>query len=194
MYTIGVTHSWTLAARRFVTLRCLSIALMPERSAPPNSHHLDRLRKVSKVMDDAVSVPGTKFGVGLDGVLGLLLPGVGDAVGGVTNSYALFAGYKMGAPPLVLLRIALWAVADLLVGAVPLLGDGIDFFLKSNRRAVRLLEAWAASPDRVSHNSKTVLLAVAGGLILLLVGVCALIVWGITSIVGALPTIGSWTI
>lgn len=182
-----------LAAHGFATLRCLSAAPMSERSAPPNSHHLDRLRKVSKVMDDAVSVPGTKFGVGLDGVLGLLLPGVGDAVGGVTNSYALYAGYKMGAPPLVLLRIALWAVADLVIGAIPLLGDVLDFFLKSNRRAVRLLERWAASPDRVSHNSKSVLLAVAGGLILLLVGVCALIVWGITALIGALPS-GSWTI
>ncbi len=167
---------------------------MPERSAPPNAHHLDRLRKVSKVMDDAVSVPGTKLGVGLDGVLGLLLPGVGDAVGGVTNSYALYAGYKMGAPPLVLVRIALWAIADLVLGAVPLLGDVIDFFLKSNRRAVRLLEAWAASPERVSHNSKGALLAIVIGLILTLIGICALIVWGITAIVGALPTMGSWTI
>ncbi len=159
---------------------------MPERSAPANAHHLERLRKVSKVMDDAVTLPGTKFGVGLDGILGLV-PGVGDAVGGATNSYALYAGYKMGAPPLVLIRIALWAIADLVLGAIPLVGDLIDFFLKSNRRAVRLLERWAASPDRVSHNSEGVLLAVAAGLILLLVAVCALIVWSVASVASLLP-------
>jgi hypothetical protein len=159
----------------------------------PSSPHLDRLRRISTVMDDAVKVPGTKFGVGLDGILGLVLPGVGDAVGATANGYALFAGYRMGAPPLVLVRIALWAIADLLLGAVPLLGDLLDFFLKSNRRSVRLLEAWAASPDRVSRNSKGVLLAVVLVLLLVLAGVAALVVWGIVAIVGALPTVGDWS-
>jgi hypothetical protein len=170
---------------------------MPRSATPPaaldTDPHLARLRRVSRVMDDAVSVPGTRFGVGLDGVLGLLLPGVGDAIGATANGYALYAGYRMGAPPLVLVRMALWALADLLLGAVPLLGDVLDFFLKSNRRSLRLLEAWAASPERVARRSKGVLAAVAFGLIALIVGVCTLVVWGIASIVGALPTVGDWS-
>jgi hypothetical protein len=34
-------------------------------------------RQLAKVMDDAVTVPGTRVGLGLDAVLGLL-PGIGD--------------------------------------------------------------------------------------------------------------------
>ena len=41
---------------------------------------LERLRKLTHVLDEAFRVPGTSLHVGLDPVLGLL-PGVGDLVG-----------------------------------------------------------------------------------------------------------------
>lgn len=37
-------------------------------------------RQLARVMDDAVTVPGTRVGVGLDAVIGLV-PGIGDLVG-----------------------------------------------------------------------------------------------------------------
>ena len=48
--------------------------------------HLARTAEVEKVgnlvrwLENLVRVPGTKFGVGLDALLGFVLPGVGDAV------------------------------------------------------------------------------------------------------------------
>ncbi len=36
-------------------------------------------RQLAKVMDDAVTVPGTRIGLGLDAVIGLV-PGIGDVV------------------------------------------------------------------------------------------------------------------
>lgn len=91
-------------------------------------------------MDDGFVIPKTNLRFGLDPVLGLLLPGVGDAAGAV-STLALFAlAFSRGAPYVVLLRMALNVGIDTLLGAVPLIGDAFDFGWKANRRNLALLE------------------------------------------------------
>lgn len=46
----------------------------------PNGASLQRLRKFSRLLDNAIGIPGTSFRVGLDPILGLI-PGAGDFLG-----------------------------------------------------------------------------------------------------------------
>lgn len=90
-------------------------------------------------MDSALPVPGTRWRVGLDSLVGLI-PGIGDAAGFAVSGYALLEARRLGAPTSLLLRMALNIAVDALVGAVPLLGDVFDAGFKANRRNLRLLE------------------------------------------------------
>jgi hypothetical protein len=73
-------------------------------------------------------------------------------------------------------------VVDVVIGAVPLLGDLFDVAWRANTRNVRLLDAWRERPAATTRASG---LAVAGMLVALLV-VIALAVWGSIVLVGAL--------
>jgi len=138
--------------------------------------HLRRLRTITRVMDEAFRVPGTRFRFGLDGLAGLI-PGLGDALTATISAYALLAAARTGAPKSVLGRMAGNILLDTLVGAVPLLGDGFDFAFKANRRNLRILEQYAAAPARTRRASRGMLAAAAGVVVLVIVGAVALAIW-----------------
>jgi hypothetical protein len=93
-----------------------------------------------RFLDDGISVPGTKFRIGFDGILGLLLPGAGDAMTAAGALSLFYLAVQRGAPRVVLARMALNVAIDALVGAIPVLGDLFDFGFKANRRNLRLIE------------------------------------------------------
>lgn len=96
------------------------------------------------LMDDGFRVPGTEIRVGLDAALGLLLPGVGDALGAVGSLSLFWLALRQNVPRVVLLRMALNVGLDALVGAVPVLGDLFDLTWKANRRNLILIQAASA--------------------------------------------------
>src|SRR5512141_2676907 len=106
---------------------------------------VERLRSLTRVLDDLVPIPGTRFRFGLDPIIGLV-PGLGDAAGAVFAGFILLTAWRAGAPAAVLLRMAGNIVVDTVVGAVPVLGDLFDFGWKANRRNLRLVERWEAEP------------------------------------------------
>jgi hypothetical protein len=95
-------------------------------------------RQLARVMDDAVTVPGTRFGVGLDAVLGLL-PGIGDAVGSALSTVIVRDAILARVPMTVLARMALNLVVDALLGLVPGVGDLLDVAHRANRKNLHLL-------------------------------------------------------
>ncbi|MCK9824900.1 DUF4112 domain-containing protein [Nocardioides cavernae] len=95
-------------------------------------------RQLAKVMDDAVTVPGTRVGVGLDAVLGLL-PGIGDAVGSALSTVIVRDAILARVPMAVLARMALNLVVDALLGLVPGVGDLLDVAHRANRKNLHLL-------------------------------------------------------
>ncbi|HYE58476.1 MAG TPA: DUF4112 domain-containing protein, partial [Rhodothermales bacterium] len=101
-------------------------------SRPEGEAHLGHLRRIARVLDDLVPVPGTRLRFGVDPLLGLV-PGAGDAVGAGVAAYALFVAYRLGAPPGVLVRMTLNVLVDALAGAVPLVGDLLDFGWKASK-------------------------------------------------------------
>ena len=57
--------------------------------SPQHEARLTRLRLLSRVLDAQWSIPGTRYRVGLDGLVGLM-PGVGDAAGALLSTYILY--------------------------------------------------------------------------------------------------------
>jgi len=116
-------------------------------------------------------VPGTRFRVGLDPLLGLV-PGIGDALGALASSYLVLVAVRLGAPASVVGRLVLNIAVDAIVGAVPFLGDLFDFAFRANVRNLALLEEWLERPGPTRRASGAVVAAALLAM-LLLVGALA---------------------
>lgn len=105
--------------------------------ARPGSR-IERLEALARLLDTRFTLPGTGVRFGLDGLLGLI-PGVGDTVTGLISAYLIAEAAKMGARKRTVLRMAWNAGLDLVLGAIPVVGDLFDFAFKANRKNVGLL-------------------------------------------------------
>ena len=94
---------------------------------------------LSRVLDTWFRIPGTQIRFGLDGIVGLV-PGIGDALGGIASCIIVLAAYVRGAPLITILRMVVNVGIEVLVGAVPVLGDLFDIAWRANRRNYHLLE------------------------------------------------------
>ena len=111
-----------------------------------------RLGRLAWLLDSAIQIPGTRFRVGLDAIIGLV-PGFGDVVGVLLSSYIVREAARAGAPTSVLLHMA-WNVAvEGIVGMIPFAGDVFDAAWKANQRNVALLEAHFENPRRTRRSS-----------------------------------------
>lgn len=105
---------------------------------------LRRVRRLSYLLDDWLRIPGTPYRIGLDGLIGLL-PGFGDVIGAFLSAYILLEAMQLGVPKTTLLRMVGNIVIEMLVGAIPLLGDIFDVAWKANRKNAALLDAYVHS-------------------------------------------------
>jgi len=126
-------------------------------TAGSEADDLRRLDKLSQLLDNAFTIPGTRFRMGLDGIIGLI-PGIGDAAGAVLSLYLIFQAARLGLPVSTLLRMVGNVALETVVGAVPVVGDIFDVVWKANIRNMALLRghrplgiAKARTP-RVSRN------------------------------------------
>ena len=102
---------------------------------------LERLERLSILLDTAIIIPGTNIRFGADAVVGLV-PGIGDAITTALSAYLVYEAYRLGAPSHVLARMIANVAFDGVVGAVPFAGDVLDVLFRANRRNVRLLREW----------------------------------------------------
>jgi hypothetical protein len=134
-----------------------------------------RLRRVGWLLDDSIPIPGTRFRLGIDQIIGLV-PGIGDLVGGVLSLYIIVEAWRLGVPRGVLARMG-WNVAvDTLVGEVPILGDLFDIGFKANLRNLALIDAFVRRPADVRRTSRRFVALLVAGLLLLTAGAIALAV------------------
>jgi hypothetical protein len=107
----------------------------PDEKLPPD---LLTLRKFADFMDRAVAIPGTNQRVGLDAAAGLL-PGVGDVVTGDMTAWIVVTALRHRVPMPKIFRMLVNMTVDLLVGAIPVLGDVFDVFHRQNVMNMRIL-------------------------------------------------------
>ena len=111
------------------------------------THDLQRrmhaLRSLQRWLDEAFLVPGTSIRFGWDPIVGLV-PWVGDVLTALLSSAIVLQAHQMRLPRIVQLRMLMNVAIDLVVGAIPIVGDAADAFWKSNSMNMVLLERHAA--------------------------------------------------
>jgi hypothetical protein len=110
---------------------------------------LERIRNLVHLLDTAFEIPGTRWRVGLDAIIGLI-PGVGDLVTTGLSVWILYEARELGVRKRTRARMVWNVVADFVVGAVPLAGDVFDAAWKANVRNLKLIDRDLARPDRAT--------------------------------------------
>jgi hypothetical protein len=140
---------------------------------------------LTRWLDDLVRIPGTNVGFGLDGVLGLLVPGAGDAVTGIGSLSLLLLALRRGVPSVVIARMVVNIGIDAVIGTIPVFGDVFDFGYKANRRNLELIRRHTADPLRKPTAGDYALVglgfALAALSVLLPIAVAAFVLGGIAS-------------
>jgi hypothetical protein len=145
-------------------------------------------RAVAWLMDELISIPGTRIRFGLDPIIGLFsalgIP-VGDALANVVSSVSLVEAIRKGLPFRSTLRILGNILLNAGGGSVPVAGDLFSFLFRSNSRNRDVIESYLASAEAVGR--KPSWWRVAGSLValvvtmLLAVLVCLLVYVYVTS-------------
>jgi hypothetical protein len=132
---------------------------------------------LSHLLDNAIGIPGTRFRVGLDPLLGLL-PGGGDFLGTALSAYIVIEAARMGLPRAALVKMVSNIMLDTVTGTVPVLGDLVDVTWKANTKNIELLEEHIGVPQPFSQPRKATdwlfLALLLGGLLLVVVAVAAI--------------------
>lgn len=117
-----------------------------QEPAPGKSVWAERL---VRILDDGLKVPFTK-GIGLDAIVGFFLPVAGDALTGMGSLALLSLAIRRGVPTLILVRMVLNIGVDVVIGAMPIIGDLFDLMWRSNRRNLELINKHAGKKSGAS--------------------------------------------
>lgn len=127
---------------------------------------LDRVRRLARLYDAGLRIPGTRFELGLDPLVGLV-PGIGDVVGAGVATYIVLEAARCGVSSSVLLRMLVNLGIDAVVGAVPVIGDVFDAGWQANIKNVSLLERHLADPRGARQASGRLLILLAAAILFL---------------------------
>jgi hypothetical protein len=141
-------------------------------SRRPLAQVRERLAWLAWLLDSSIPVPGTRFTIGLEALIGLV-PVIGDAIGVFLSSYIVREAAALGVSRSILARMLFNVALEGLIGMIPLAGDLFDAAYKANQRNVRLLNAWLERPHAARRSSRAFVAAVSAGLIAFLVLICA---------------------
>ena len=100
---------------------------------------MGRLRLLSQRLDDSITIPGTKYKIGVDPIIGLI-PGGGDVFGAILSIYIMYSGIRIGVPRATVNQMFKNILLEFIVGSIPVVGDLFDIVWKSNQRNVKLIE------------------------------------------------------
>lgn len=141
-------------------------------AAVPQSKAVARARDLARLLDSAITIPGTGIRLGLDSIIGLL-PAGGDAIGAALSSIIVLTALKQGVPKPVVWRMVGNVVIDTLIGTVPVIGDLFDVAWKANNKNAELLARYESAPEKTTTRSRGFAILVVGVLFLMLAAIVA---------------------
>ncbi|MFH7028177.1 MAG: DUF4112 domain-containing protein [Heteroscytonema crispum UTEX LB 1556] len=155
--------------------------IQPDAKAPT----LKRLRQLSRILDSAITIPGTRVSIGLDPFLGLIPVG-GDFIGVLLSAYIVLEAARLGASKSTLGRMAFNVILDALVGTIPVLGDFFDFAWTANDHNIKLLEEHLKFPSQRKSADRWFIFAILAGLLIVAIGLVTFSVVLIRLLVGVI--------
>lgn len=135
---------------------------------------LIRLKRLSERLDNTFTIPGTKYKIGIEALIGAV-PIVGDLIGGILTSYIMYSGMKMGAPPRIIVRMAVNIAIDFAIGSIPIIGDLFDFVWKANKKNVELIEETTLLNEETNKINYLIVATLIVGLIAIILAMLAII-------------------
>jgi Domain of unknown function (DUF4112) len=137
-----------------------------------------RLAKfLADLLDQRFTIPGTSIRIGLDPIISLI-PGIGDLIANLTGSLILVIAAQLGVPKVALVRMGINVAINTIIGAIPIFGDIISIWFRSNVRNVELLQRYLGrETKRATVNDWLFVIALIVGLVVLLVGIVFAAVW-----------------
>jgi hypothetical protein len=164
------------------------IVVVPRGQVVVRPAEVDRARETVRhlawFMDSAFEVPGTKYRIGLDPLLGLI-PVLGDLIAMAIGSYIVLTAARLGVPRTVVLRMLVNLVIDTALGSIPVVGDMFDAAWKANLMNARLLDRALDDPKAAGRSSFWALLGLLTLLLVLIVGAILLTIWLVSLLIRA---------
>jgi hypothetical protein len=154
---------------------------------PFDDENLDFL---SHLLDDFIKIPGTSIRFGLDGIVGLI-PGVGDIIGGVASCVIIIAAWVRGVSYGTLLRMVANVGIEVVVGAIPVVGDAFDIAWRANRRNYALLAGSMEEPRKHTIQSWLFLACICAVLMVLVLLPMLLLTWFFGHVMDSLFGVGA---
>jgi hypothetical protein len=136
----------------------------------------EHVRRLAWLLDSAFVIPGTKYRIGVDPILGLI-PVLGDLISMAIGGYLIILAGRVGVPRSVIARMMLNVGTDAVLGAVPLAGDVLDAAWRANAKNAALLERALADPKATARASRWYLLGMSALFVGITVGAIVLMVW-----------------
>ena len=135
---------------------------------------LIRLKRLSERLDNTFTIPGTKYKIGIEALIGAV-PIIGDLIGGILASYIMYSGMKMGAPPQIIARLAVNIAIDFTIGSIPIIGDLFDLVWKANKKNVELIEETTLLNEETNKINYLIVAMLIVGLIAIILATLAII-------------------
>ena len=99
----------------------------------------NRVEAMERLLERAITIPGTNQKIGLDVLLDLV-PFAGSTAGAVLGAYMAWEARNLGMSKWQLTRMAGNVGVDWLLGLIPWVGAIPDFFFRSNSRNLRIIK------------------------------------------------------
>lgn len=160
----------------------------PARAPAPRTAASPVTSGLAHVLDDLVRIPGTRYRIGLDPVIGFV-PVVGDALGMVVAAAVLGEAIRNRVPVHILFRMGWNYVVDAVFGVVPFVGDVADIAHKATSKNLRLVDRTIAEGRRVDTDARGYLLRAVGAvglMLLVLLGLAGFALWGLFRLLGVI--------
>ena len=125
--------------------------VLPPESQDPRQALEPLFRWIALLMDNLIRVPGTKFRIGIDPLIGLI-PGIGDTGSALVSAIALIQAARGGLPKIILARMATNILLNELIGIVPVVGDAFSFWFKSNARNHQLIKQFTGGRRKAGRS------------------------------------------
>ncbi|MEM9304423.1 MAG: DUF4112 domain-containing protein [Pseudomonadota bacterium] len=112
-----------------------------------------RVHRIAWLLDHSIGIPGTRWRIGLDGLIGMV-PGYGDVAAGLISAYLIYLSHRLGAPFRLKLKMLWTVLLDVVLGSIPIAGDLFDFAHKANGRIARMLDEHLASAVSAGESNR----------------------------------------